>query len=207
MKKVNNDILRYLSGLMNQREIKFFEERLKSSKDFKREYDATILKMKEISNVKDTQTDERYFNDLLPKIRIKLEKEESSYSFRNIYYVVPAAALIIIAIFLLPKSSSVLQDQHQVVAQEVMNHLSDEDVAEKYFYEYYLESRITFINDVQNNFSMGIPDNVDITKGDYINTLDLALLDDFTGFERISDEDLETAYNKLSAIKLQKVTK
>ena len=92
--KNKDDILKYLSDLMNEDEKASFEKELASSDELRSElarYKDFLCGLN-ISN--EIQDDSHYFQNLLPRVRIKLDKQKNKRWIPRFAYLIPTATAV-----------------------------------------------------------------------------------------------------------------
>lgn len=97
---MNKDtILKYLSGQMEPEEKMNFQEKLKKDADLKAEYERLSAKLEQLSSNANIDLDSAYFNNLVPKVHIKLNSAKSKGFIR----FAPAFSfgIVVLLIFLL----------------------------------------------------------------------------------------------------------
>lgn len=134
MEKNRELILKYLSGLLTEDEIKVFENDLMNDLDLKNEFDNVnnfLLVNKESVN-------EKYFINLLPNVREKIALKKNKKR-KKVIFTIPALALSLILIFVLVsnlKKSSMdnfefITDDTQALSQYFQE--IDDETKAKYF--------------------------------------------------------------------------
>ncbi|HEX2865995.1 MAG TPA: hypothetical protein VHO03_03080 [Ignavibacteriales bacterium] len=99
--KTNDEILKYLSGMLPEEKRREFELKLQKSDSLKRELEKTSAYLSELKALGSLQADTGYFENLLPALRSRLLPHKKKKSFRlypGIAYMVPAA--LVAALFL-----------------------------------------------------------------------------------------------------------
>lgn len=199
MKKINDEIVKYLSGIMSESEKMIFEEKLRTSNKTADElnYVQKLLgKFKE----NDFNANENYFVNILPRFR-ENANTRSGRLRKLAYYLAPTFAIIIITLLLFGKSTTSNYNEYAELAEVVVNNIEDSEVSNSYLNYINLEPEYGSINsdidlliEFENNES-SIPDS-------YLNVIETANAVSFDLLEELTDEDLTDLYNGLYAINL-----
>ena len=205
MKKIDEDILKYLSGLMNNEEITEFENKLAVDSSFKERYNLIKEKAGEVSSVREIELNEAYFNNLLPKVHEKLIKRKKVKLIREYALILPTVitVLLVIIMSILDRNGEI--DFPKSLASEVVNNIDDDELADNLIKDYSFES---VLNMPQKNgeFEIYIPENVNLSLNSISQYVDFSKID-YSQVENISGNELEKLYNNLSAITFEKVSK
>ncbi|MDP4192552.1 MAG: hypothetical protein Q8858_13380 [Bacteroidota bacterium] len=93
--KTNEDILRYLSGLMSEVEKEKFELELNHSEVLKKEFEKQISLLNKAKVLEeDLSANSPYFNNLLPRVRQRMEKKKRFGLYPRFAFALPIAAVI-----------------------------------------------------------------------------------------------------------------
>ncbi|MBS3945560.1 MAG: hypothetical protein KGZ42_08685 [Melioribacter sp.] len=205
MKKIDEDILKYLSGLMNNEEITDFENKLAGDSSFKERYNQIKEKAGEFSSVREIELNEAYFNNLLPRVHNKLIKRKKVKLIREYALILPTVitVLLVIIMSILDRNGEI--DLPKSLASEVVNNIDDDELADNLIKDYSFES---VLNMSQRNgeFEIFIPENVNLSLNSISQYVDFSKID-YSQVENISGTELEKLYNNLSAITFEKVSK
>jgi hypothetical protein len=207
MKKNDERILKYLSDLMDEGERLDFEKELASSDELKSGLDSVSNQLDEVSYPKAIEADERYFANLLPRVRERLDKKKKLISWKSVYYLTSTAAAVVILSIFLFSSKTEFKTQYKDLANEVVNNFSDQEVSEKYFAE--LESNLADIimTTSSERLNLKIPSEVEINGESYTRLIGSTVSEDYRTLSDLSDRELEIVYEKLNSATSQKVTK
>jgi hypothetical protein len=102
MQKINEELLKYLSGIPNEDEKKAFEEKLEKSVELTEQ----LHSAKEILSgfdVKNIPVNENYFNNMIPLVRRRIDSQKRFFTFKKLYYLAPALTVIFLAILFYPR--------------------------------------------------------------------------------------------------------
>lgn len=207
MKKNDERILKYLSKLMSENERLDFEIKLASSDELKSDLASINNQLEEVSFPKTIEVDERYFANLLPRVRERLEKKKKIILWKSAYYFTPTAAAVVILSFLLFSSKAEFDTQYKELADEVVNNFSDKKVSGKYFAEMESNPADIILTTNSGEFSIQIPSEVEITSESYTRLIDSPVSEYYRTLSGLSEKQLEIIYEKLNSITSQKVTK
>ncbi len=199
MKKINDEIVKYLSGIMSESEKKIFEEKLRTSNKTADEINSVQKLLGEFKE-NDFNADENYFVNILPRFR-ENANTRSGRLRKLVYYLAPTFAVIIITLLLFEKSTTNNYDEYTELAEVVVNNIEDSEVSNSYLNYINLEPEYGTINsdidlliEFENNES-SIPDS-------YLNVIETANAVSFDLLEELTDEDLTDLYDGLYAINL-----
>lgn len=144
--KTNNEIIaKYFSGLLSKEEVIQFEERLKTDSALKNDIEKFLsLKKIDINNV---EFDERYFANLIPKTREKLESRAKS-KLHKLAVGVPSLAITIVLVFVLTKSN--MNNEKNSLSHEIINNLNDTQIVQQYFTDIDDATKETYYNILVN---------------------------------------------------------
>lgn len=203
MKKINDEILKYLSDMMDDREKREFENKLNTSAELKKQLDEAEQMLNNLSAVNDTAVNEQYFTNLLPRARMKMEKKKKIGIVKKISFAVPVLASAVMLFFLFsPEKVRVIEDQPQVLVNNVLENVSDKEIAEQVVNDVYFESSMMYGESSELLSETELPENITVSKDKLFSVVDLAYTD-YTTLQNLSDEDFNEIYQKLSMITLQ----
>ena len=94
--KRNDEILRYLSDLMSGGEKEKFESELSSSEELRAEFELLKSRLEGLKNVSEISSDSPYFQNLLPRVRTRIEKKKKLKWIPRLAYIVPTATAVIL---------------------------------------------------------------------------------------------------------------
>lgn len=201
MKKNEEQLLKYLSDLLNEKEKKELEQKLENSIELKSKYENILKKLQQFSDINDIELDERYFVSLLPRVHERLSDVKSNTFVKKIVYSAPILIVVLIVFLLLPKSSQKFEEQLKTLTQEVVNNF-DSDVEIKYLNDYPVEQIISLDTKSKNEIDVSFIDDFELPK-EYINKHEQSLLEEYINLDNFSDEELAILYNDLSKIKFK----
>lgn len=204
MKNNNEDMLRYLSGLMTPDEIIRFEEELKNSSDLKDRFENIKAKIFEMGRISEMSSDDAYFNNLLPLVHERNSKLKSKNYFTKFAYSLPISLVLVVLVLLgiFKKSDSLLDFEN--FDNLIIESLFDGSTAERvyteietynYFSNLYGENAIPNIYTTEN-------EGYDSEEEDYPGTIWNS-----PNLETLSDDEVNQLLIKLDNINLQRGTK
>ncbi len=197
MKKNEEKILKYLSGLMNEGEKIQFEKELTNSSELKNDFDNINQKLGELLEVKDAAVSETYFTNLTPRVREKLKRSDRKSWYAKLYYIVPVTAAVLVTIMFWPKEEITFSDHTAQLTDEIVNNLDNEQIADKVFSEVYNTEELLVDTKDENIFSISLPDEVAITNNKLFSEIDIAYFD-YSVLDEISDEEINSIYKKIN---------
>lgn len=207
MKKDDERILKYLSELMDAKERILFEEELAASQELKSDFESLKNRLEDFNLSKSIETDERYFANILPRVRERLDKRKKILSWRSAYFITPSMAAVAVLFILLLNSKSEFETQYKDLANEVLNNFSDKDVSENFFTELESNPADAILTQNSDPLSVQIPLELEINSESYSRLIDNSNAEEYSTLNRLSESDLEIVYEKLNSTTSQKVAK
>lgn len=205
MKNYDEEILKYLSGLMNSEEINNFEKKLESDLYLKAKFDKINNILTNFNSVKDSELNETYFNNLLPKVRNQLTGRKRRKLFKEYALIAPAVIIVLFAFYitLIDKKSEI--DFTNSLTGEVIKNINDEELADNLLKDYSFESEINYLSN-EGDLDIYIPENLNLSFNNISHYVDFSKLD-YSQVDNMSGPELEKLYNNLSTINFEKVPK
>ncbi len=205
MKTNEEKILKYISGQLTKEELFVFEEELKRSDHLKKDYDNIKLQLNDLSKIKNAETNEIYFTNLLPKVYQKIDKKKKFRKFESIYYLVPTVSAVVVLFLFLINTKTNNDTGYKDLANEVVNNISDQEVSDKYLTELETDPENYVSNQNNDELSVQIPSDLELNSDSYTRLIGNPLANEFSTLRNLSDNDLETVYEKLNSTTSQKV--
>jgi len=199
MQKINEEILKYFSGILKEDEKKAFEEKLKTSGELASQFNKT----KEVLSGFDLETievNENYFNNLIPLVRRRIDSQRRFFTFKKLYYLAPAFTVILLAILFYPHTEDNFQNHYQELAQIVATNIGDTDVSNKYLEENAIDPSYDIISS-EKDFTVGLEDAVNKIPDSYLSTINNSNVETLQSLENLSDDDLNKLYKELNEYK------
>ena len=207
MKTNKERILKYISGDLTQEELIIFEEELKKSDQLKTDYDNIKLQLDDLSILKEFETNEIYFANLLPRVYQRMDKKKKFRKFRGIYYLVPTATAVVVLFLFLLNTKTNYNAVYKDLANEVVNNLSDQEVSDKYLTELEIDPSDYVLNQNNDELNVQIPSDLELNSDSYTRLIGDPLANEYSTLRNLSENDLETVYKKLNSTTSQKVQK
>ncbi len=193
-------IARFLAGLMEEREEKNFREELKNNDLLSGQFNKMENQLKNFETVSRPVDEDPYFNNLVPKVREKIQQEKKPFRVSVLAPVFSAAFIILTGIFMLRSPGA-----------EEMNILSEDEIAsligselnenETKSLEILFHTEMWNYSDDENFASLDLnseylensvsPDNY-YNINDYISGQEM-----YRYIEEIPDEEFEKIYNTI----------
>lgn len=107
--KRNDDILKYLSDFMSESEKQDFEKELSLSEDLRNRLDEQKAMLEGINSLADIKEESPYFQNLLPRVRGRMEKKKSAVWVPRWAYLLASSAAVILIVINIGKFSPVDQ--------------------------------------------------------------------------------------------------
>lgn len=152
-------ILKYLSGLLDEREVETFNEKIKNDPTFFQECEKIKSSLNAINDASKINIDEKYFINNIPRVRQKIESKAQTRSLRFAPVFSFIIAVILIIILQIPNNYS-LQENFTSNNNSLSNIFENIDLSESedffetgmidqsdyYSYEFSAENLNEFIN-------------------------------------------------------------
>jgi len=201
MKTINEEILKYLSGMMSDSEMKLFEEKLKISEELNSQLNSAREALSEF-DIKSIDVNETYFNNLVPRIRQRLDSEKKYHLRKKLYYLVPALTIILLAIVFYPRNNNNLGNNLHELAEVVVNNIDDSEVTDKYSNYIILDASYNTLLS-NKDFTVGLENSNEAIPDSYFKLVDYSNTETLRALDNLPEEDLEKLYAELSNIKFQ----
>jgi hypothetical protein len=199
MKKNEEKIVSYLSGMMTDDERLIFEGELSKSEELKKDFDDMKISLNELSASNQIELNETYFINLLPRVRERLEVKKKHWLIRNFYYLVPTVAATIVLFMFIFNSKTNFEMNYKEVANEVVNNISDKEVSEKYLAELEVDPSNSLSEENSADLTVQIPSEVEVNKEAISKLIDNSDHDTYSTLNNLSDTQLEKIYNELKS--------
>lgn len=201
MKKINEKILKYLSGLMNDEEKNAFERDMEKSDKLQAEFNS-VKNMLEDLTVSGVEADEKYFVNLIPKTRERIEKGIKRKSNKWIYYLAPALPVILAVVILYNLNNKNMRDNYLELAEAVVKNLDGNELANEYVFDL-SQNPAYFTENVNGDFSIGLENEINKIPDAYLNMAYYSSAETYQSLDQLSDEDLKILLAELNDFKLQ----
>lgn len=142
--KINEEIfLKYLSGLLTEKEKQDFEKYLKDNLLVQKQFEEVKNKLNSL-NYK-PEVNEHYFNALLPKVKSEIDKSKKIY-FPKFAYIIPVILLLVYFIY---NSASKTSPNNQLEKKQITYALQNDnsELINELFNDYYLNEKISISDD------------------------------------------------------------
>lgn len=194
MNRNRERIIQYISELMNESERESFSRELENSEELKAQFDSVKSDLEKLSFGM-VDADERYFSNLLPLVRRKLENPAKNKLLSRLAFAVPTLVVVVVALLLIqPKYNS--SSSNLEIVNEIIENLDDEIVSSKYISDLELDvSRYykTFASNTENNKVVAD----ESTKNRILTVYDYPLNDELLSAQSLTKEELENIYSKI----------
>lgn len=207
MKTNKEKILKYISGQLTQEELIIFEDELKKSDQLKTDYDNIKLQLDDLSMGNEFRTNETYFANLLLRVYQRIDIKKRFWKFGGIYYLVPTASAVVVLFLFLLNTKTNYDTGYKELANEVVNNLSDQEVSDKYLTELEIDPTDYVLNQNNDELNVQIPSDLELNSDSYTRLIGNPLANEYSTLRNLSENDLETVYEKLNSKTSQKVQK
>lgn len=201
MKNNNELILKYLSGLLNEKEIIAFDERLKTDQKFNEEFENTRRTIDGFQ-LDQSMANEQYFVNLIPKLRERIDKQRKFFNLKKLYVVAPALTIILAIIIFYPRSSNDFHSQYKELAEIVANNITDNEVSEKYLNDNSFEHALAN-NNGENFFSLGFDNEIVELPTTYNTLYGFTSTETIMTISELPEETVNNLYNELKEVKFK----
>jgi hypothetical protein len=197
--KNRDTILKYLSGLMNRDEVIAFEQRLRSDSAFNDEYEKLKIKLNQFSLDKEIEGDSAYFNNLLPKVRTKIDARKSKKAFLFAPGLSFVIALFIIFFLKFPGNSDRLFFDSIFSDQDFTNIIleTDDSTLTDYLEIGIIDNSNYLISDSDDDFASIYIDGTILDEMGVNSTEDYYEYNYNEDVDDFSDEEVNIIYNEL----------
>ena len=203
MKTNNENVLKYLADVMDENDRIKFEEELANSSELQSRL-ANVREQFYSMRLDADILDERYFSNLLPRVHQRMEEKKSKSQFaEKVYYFVPYLAAAVVALLFLFKPTYNFDNEYKDLAGKVVNNMTDQDVATKYFDESDTEPVYLETTSNDNSLSSLIPTSLDVNSEDASKILNGTVLDEYGTLYGYSDDQLKTIADNLDKLNIK----
>ncbi len=203
MKTNDEKILKYLADMLDENETNDFEKEIVESYELKTRLENFQNRLYDLK-VNSASLDERYFSNLLPKVHQKLDTEAKSRSVGIIYHLVPYVAAGINGLMFLFNPAHNFDSEYKDLAVKVVNNMSDQDVARKYFDE--LDAEPSLLESTNNNddsFGTLVPSNMEVNSEAASKILNGTVIDEYSTLYNYSDDQLKVIAANLNKLNIK----
>jgi hypothetical protein len=201
MKRIDTNIVKYLADTMSLEEKAGFEAEAANSTGL---MENLISAQKDLADFQiSPEIDERYFSSLLPRVRIRLEKQQYPSFLKKIYYFSSTVTAAIVALLFIFKPASNFDQNYKQLASEVANNISDQEVSRKYFAELENEPFGVPSYEEKEDLNTLLPSELDLNDQTAISILKESVVDEYSGFHNLSDNELEKIASNLSSLNVK----
>lgn len=187
-------IIQYIAELMNESEKESFSRELENSEELKAQYDSVKLDLEKFSIGK-IEADERYFSNLLPSVRSKVEKPVKNKLLPRLAFAVPTLIVVFIAVLLIqPKYNS--SSSNLEIVNEIIENLDDEIISSKYISDLELDVSRYYKTFASNTETSEVEFD-ELTKNRILTVYDYPLNDELLSAQSLTKEELENIYSKI----------
>ncbi len=195
MKKINEKILLYLSGKLNETDQLKLEQEIQNSPELKKELLYQKERLKELKEISDTSINDFYFRNLSVRVKSRLNPERKKILRYKLVYSMPVL-LVLIAVFYFTNRNSdgfekVITELPESYATSIINEISEENE------DIYNQSDLDTTS-VENITARLISDN---ELGEKINSAGISFSTEELN-ANLSDEELNEIYNEMLKTKL-----
>lgn len=201
MKKIDDEILKFLSGSMKPDEVEKFNSKIKASVDFKNQLDEAKNILAEL-RTGSIDTNEKYFVNLIPRMRERIEADKKHRLRKQLYYAVPVFAIALIVFLVYPRSNTAFENYYGELAQAVVNNIDDKDVSQKYLNDVSMEPAYAAAVK-SDDFTLGLEDAVNNIPSSYLNVIGYSNAETYQSLGNLSGDDIDNLCKELNDFKLQ----
>jgi hypothetical protein len=199
MKKIDDEIFKFLSGSMKPDEVEKFNSKIKASVDFKNQLDEAKNILAEL-RIGSIDTNEKYFVNLIPRMRERIEAEHRLR--KQLYYAVPVFAIALIVFLVYPRSNTTFENYYGELAQAVVNNIDDKDVSQKYLNDVSMEPAYAAAVK-SDDFTLGLENAVNNIPTSYLNVIGYSNAETYQSLGNLSGDEIDNLCKELNDFKLQ----
>jgi len=197
MKRNEEKILKYISDSMSESERASFERELENSEELRISFGAINSELGKMALPGEIEADERYFANLLPRVRERIGSRKSFFYRKLAYYLTPTAAAVIVFSLFLFNSKTEFDLQYKELANAVVSNFSDSEVSENYFTELESNPADLIFTAITEDLNVQLPSELELNSDSYKRLIDNPVSEEYRTFRGLSDNDLEIIYNEL----------
>jgi hypothetical protein len=191
-------IIKYLDNQLSAEEKLNFEEQLSDSAELEIEFRKYTDKYAQIDELKEIESNQLYFNSILPRFQQKRKAQSSVYIFKNIGYAFSLLIMFIISftVFTLfyseNESANLIKFTESLTTDEkieLLSTLNGEITTEylnKFYTDFYVSSIETSLADISDKNQIAVSYNLDVNNIEEI----------------ITAEEFENIYNELLSMNI-----
>lgn len=198
MKKNNERIARYLSELMDAEELTAFKNELENSKSLKEELDSFTSSLEEMK-LQNFDVDERYFANLVPKVRSKMEKTSIFNKIPKYAFAASTLAVIVMIGLFTFKTERTRSITYGQLVQEIVKNLDDERVSQKYITELELDMYHTYDTDIDNAATNEPIVVDDAAKQKILVAYDTPINEEIITSQKLSEDELKNIFKSIES--------
>lgn len=187
-------IIQYIAELMNESERVLFSRELENSEELKAQYDSVKLDLEKFS-IEKIEADERYFSNLLPSVRSKVEKPVKNKLLPRLAFAVPTLIVVVIAVLLMQTKYNSSSSNLEIV-NEIIENLDDEIISSKYISDLELDVS-SYYKTFASNTETNEVEFDELTKNRILTVYDYPLNDELLSAQSLTKEELENIYSKI----------
>lgn len=188
-------ILRYLSELMDEKEKIEFEKELQADSVLAAELAIQKSKLESLSPV-EVETDERYFNNLIPIVRSKIEKSVNAKLLPRLAFGLPTLIVMVIVSVLFLKSGNNPGNGNSEIVNEILENFDNENVSSKYISDLDLDINSAY-KTLEEKTDNGVIVYDEQTKNKILAIYDYPLNEELLSVQNLSKEELTSIYSKI----------
>lgn len=198
MKNNEKRIFKYLSESFSENEKADFEREVAQSEELRNDLAKIQNQLRDFTLNDDMLGDDRYFANLLPKVRERIAEPSTSFLGKKIYYLIPTVSAVFVIMFFVFRPANNLILSSKELSNEVVNNLSDSSVSQNYISV--VENEISVVETI-NEPSINYQDSKEIdesVKEEILRAYDTPNDSDILSVNNLSDDEIKQVYNKIS---------
>jgi hypothetical protein len=193
--KINEEIfLKYLSDLLTENEKREFEKYLMSNPKTQQQFNEYQNKLNSL--IYKPEVDERYFNAVLPKVKLQLNKSGNKYYLKFAYGIPILILLIYIGFNLINKTKMNFNENKEL---NLTLFTDSEELANELFTDFYMTETISLADDnlaviAQEEYEKSLSEeNIILVSDD--NIFENSIFNDYS--EYLTEQELNSIFLKL----------
>ena len=207
MEKNEKKILQYFSGMMNDDDKEKFEIDLRNDEDLNARFKKIEMQLSKMDvSQKGINLDDRYFNSILPNVRIKIDKKTPVFFQPKIVYSFASIISAVILLFILLPTSTNNEFSIKDYEDELATIINDDEARESIediIYESYTYSLAdNSFNQISEQLDLDLVNELTIDNNIKNDISNIHYSESYEYIEDLDEQELNVIINELSETKI-----
>ncbi len=207
MEKNDKKILQYFSGIMNDDDKEKFEFDLKNDEDLNARFKKIEMQLSKMDvSQKGINLDDRYFNSILPNVRIKIDKKTPVFFQPKIVYSFASIISAVILLFiLLPTSTNnefSIKDYEDELAAIINDDEARESIEDIIYENYTYSLADNSFNQISEQLDLDLVNELTIDNNIKNDINNIQYSESYEYIEDLDEQELNAIINELSETKI-----